>query len=119
MGFNKTRGDLHSKKLPDKIIQRHDNFVKKYKTNLRSILNNLNQIEKAKKGVLKEKVKAAKDHMKKNIYKKKHIPLDPKKLPHRRSNLKPRKPVTDPKKFEKLFKDTTSNKIHQQQASIR
>jgi len=32
-----------------------------------------------------------------------HIPLDPNKLPHRRSDLKPRKPITDPKEFKKLF----------------
>ena len=89
VGFNDTRGDNLLKKLPDKIILQHDNIVKKCKADLRRIHKNLNQIDKTKKGVLKKKAKATKVHLKKNVFKKKYIPLDPKELPHPKSILKP------------------------------
>lgn len=89
VGFNKTRGDHLSKKVPDKSILQHDKIVKQCRNDLKSILKNLNQIEKTNRSVLKKEVKATKKHLKKNVFKKEHNPFDPKKLPHPRSILKP------------------------------
>ena len=89
VGFNKNRGDHLSKKNSDKVILKHDKIVKQCRNDLKSILKDLNQIEKTNRGVFKKEVKATKKHLKKNVFKKEHNPFDPKKLPHPRSILKP------------------------------
>ena len=64
-------------------------MVKQFRKDLKSVLKNFKQIEKTNREVLKKEVKATKKHLKKKVLKKEHNPLDPKKLPHPRSILKP------------------------------
>ena len=104
----KTRAELISKKLPAEIIQRHDAFAQNFENNMKALLVDLDEAEQAKPGQLQVRVKAARDYLKKNIYRERHIPLDPNKLPHRRSDFKARKPITDPKEFKKLFPHTSA-----------
>jgi len=104
----KTRAELISKKLPAEIIQRHDAFAQNFENNMKALLADLDEAEQAKQGQLQARVKAARDYLKKNIHRERHIPLDPNKLPHRRSDFKARKPITDPKEFKKLFPQTSA-----------
>jgi len=77
------------KSLPEVIKQRHKDFVAKYDSNLKELTANLEAIEKAKdKAEVEAKVEEAKKFLEKVNPPKKHIPLDPNKLPHRTAEIK-------------------------------
>ncbi len=72
------------KDLPEEIKQRHRDFVKHYENNLKELNANLDAIDKAKtKEETDTAINKAKAHLEKVKPPKKHIPLDPNKLPHR------------------------------------
>ena len=72
------------KDLPEVIKQRHKDFVKHYEDNLNELKNNLDAIDKSKtKAETDVAIKKTKAHLDKVKPPKKHIPLDPNKLPHR------------------------------------
>lgn len=72
------------KELPEEIKQRHKDFVRKYEENLNILKTNLDDIEKAKtEDEVKAEVEKTKKFLEKTKPPKKHIPLDPNKLPHR------------------------------------
>src|SRR4030043_2302601 len=57
--FADTEKKLKDEGLPNEILERHYNFVKKYEDNLNELKNNLDEIEKAKgKDEIKAEVKA-------------------------------------------------------------
>jgi len=94
--FNQTKADLLSKKLSDEIIKRHEEFIGKFEAKLTTLLNNLQEIEKAKGQEIREKVKNTREFLNKNIYKPKHIPTS--KPTHRLKELK-----QAPKQEARLF----------------
>jgi uncharacterized membrane-anchored protein YhcB (DUF1043 family) len=72
------------KDLPEEIKQRHKDFVKHYEDNLNELKANLEAIDRATtKGEVDSAIEKAKAHLEKVKPPKKHIPLDPNKLPHR------------------------------------
>jgi cell wall-associated NlpC family hydrolase len=91
--------------LPDVIKQRHRDFIKKYEENLKELKANIDDIDRAVDEIaVKNKVEKAKRHFKKIKKKKKHVPLDPNKLPHRSAEKRTlKKPRTKPEEFEKEF----------------
>ncbi len=77
------------KDLPEVIKQRHRDFVKKYENNLNELKVNLNAIGKAAtKAKADAAIEKTKTHLEKVKPPKKHIPLDPNKLPHRNPEIK-------------------------------
>ncbi|MEW6054880.1 MAG: transglutaminase-like domain-containing protein, partial [Nitrospirota bacterium] len=82
--FSATEKKLKDEGLPYEILERHYDFVKKYDNNLNELRNNLDAIEKGKD---KKETDTAIEKTKKFLEKvkppKKHVPLDPNKLPHR------------------------------------
>lgn len=119
--FNEIRVKLEAEGASPETIQRHDEFVQKFEATLATLLGNIGQIEAAENVDLKGKVKGAKDHLKANLHKKKHIPLDPKKLPRRSPKVETREPITDPAEFKKLFPESSSAitpPVDRQQASL-
>jgi len=99
----KTRAELMAKKLPSEIIQRHDAFAQNFEANLKALVADLDEAEQAKPGQLQARVKAARDYLKKNIYRERHIPLDPNKLPHRTPKIERKEPRLNKKDFERDF----------------
>ncbi|MFH0774519.1 MAG: transglutaminase domain-containing protein, partial [bacterium] len=96
--FKKTEEFLKSKNLPDKILQRHRDFVKQYDENYGKLKENLN------KAITTKNTKELKDFIEKSQYKEKPRPLDPNKLPHRLApKLEAKKPQTTPTKGLKLY----------------
>jgi murein DD-endopeptidase MepM/ murein hydrolase activator NlpD len=90
------------KGLPDEIKQRHKDFVKKYEENLNTLKRNLDDIEKAETAEeVKVEVEKAKTFLEKVRPPKKHIPLDPNKLPHRKAEPTKKKPRIKKEDFEK------------------
>ncbi len=89
------------KDLPEAIKQRHRDFVKKYEENLKELKNNLEAIKKHDIGSREfdEAVKKTKAHLEKVKPRKKHIPLDPNKLPHRTAEPTKKKPRLRPEQF--------------------
>jgi hypothetical protein len=91
------------KDLPEEIKQRHRDFVRKYEENLNTLRTNLDDIEKAKTKDEKEQAhKRTKEFLEKTKPPKKHIPLDPNKLPHRTAEPTEKKPKTKPEEFREL-----------------
>lgn len=89
------------KGLPDAIKQRHRDFIKKYEEHLKTLKGHLDGIEKAKsKTEAKVEVEKAKAFLEKTKPPKKHVPLDPNKLPHRTPEIKKREPRTKPEEFK-------------------
>ncbi len=99
----KTRQELISKKLPAEIIQRHDAFAQNFETNMKALYADLDQAEQAKSGQLQARVKAARDYLKKNIHRERHIPLDPNKLPNSVPKIERKEPRLKKKDFERDF----------------
>ncbi len=89
------------KDLPDIIKQRHREFVSKYEENLKELKNNLEAIKKHDIGSreFEEAVKKTKAHLEKVKPRKRHIPLDPNKLPHRTAEPTKKKPRLRPEQF--------------------
>ncbi|MDI6751344.1 MAG: transglutaminase domain-containing protein [bacterium] len=87
--FKETEKFLKEKNLPDKILQRHYEFVKQYEENYSKLKENLT------KAITTKNTKELKDFIEKAQYKKKPRPLDPNKLPHRLApRLEPKEPKT-------------------------
>ena len=88
------------RKNPD----RHANFVKHYEDNLKELRANLDDVELAKtKSDRKAKIEKALLHLDKVKPPKKHIPLDPNRLPNRMVKAKARAPRLKKEDFEKDF----------------
>jgi len=98
-----TRQELISKKLPAEIIQRHDAFAQNFEQNMKAFLVDLDQAEQAKPGQLQARVKGARDFLKKNIHRERHIPLDPNKLPNSIPKIERKEPRLKKKDFERDF----------------
>ncbi len=98
--FNDTEKFLKEKGLPPEILDRHYNFIKHYENNLNELKNNLDNIEKAKtKAEVEAEVENTKKFLEKVKPPKKHIPLDPNKLPHRTVEPVFIEPRTSPEEF--------------------
>jgi len=98
--FAETEQKLKDAKLPDKILKRHYDFVKKYEDNLEELKANLEAVEKAKTEVEEDReVEKIRKFLEKIKPPKKHIPLDPNKLPHRTPEPTKKKPRTKPEEF--------------------
>jgi hypothetical protein len=88
------------KDLPEEIKQRHRDFVKKYEDNLKEFKGDLDDIDRAKSTQEKEiSFNKAKGFLEKVRPPKKHIPLDPNKLPHRTPKVEKIEPRTTPEQF--------------------
>ncbi len=98
------------KDLPDEIKKRHRDFIKKYEENLRTLKDRLDAVERAKTDKDEEReIKKAREYLKKARPKKKHIPLDPNKLPHRTpedKEIKLEEKKSEKRKMPKLRKLT-------------
>ena len=71
--FKEQEEFLKSKNLPDKILQRHYDFVKQYEENYGKLKENLN------KAITTKSTKDLKDFIEKAQYKEKPRPIDPNK----------------------------------------
>jgi hypothetical protein len=82
--FTETEKKLKDAGLPQEILDRHYKFVKHYEDNLNELKANLDAIDKAKtKEQEAKEVEKIRSFLEKVKPPKKHIPLDPNKLPHR------------------------------------
>ncbi len=89
------------KGLSEAVKQRHRDFVKKYEENLNTLKGHLDGIEKAKTNTEKQQANAKiKDFLEKTKPPKRHVPLDPNKLPHRTPEIKKREPRLKKEEFE-------------------
>jgi transglutaminase-like putative cysteine protease len=80
--FSDTEKKLKDEGLPNEILERHYDFVKKYDDNLNELNSNLDAIDKAKtKTEVEAEVEKTKKFLEKVKPPKKHVPLDPNKLP--------------------------------------
>lgn len=90
--------------LPGEILDRHNKFVKYYQDNLKELIGNLDQVEKAKtKAEIDGTIKKVKLHLDKTKPLSTHKPLDPNKLPHRLVKAKAKKPRINKSDFLKDF----------------
>ena len=102
--FAATEMKLKNANLPKEILDRHYKFVKHYEDNFKELNTNLAGIEQgAKSKGFKEAIQRAKLHLEKTKPPKKHVPLDPNKLPHRMVKAKARLPRLKKEEFEKDF----------------
>jgi len=99
----RTRQELIAKELPAEIIQRHDAFAQNFETNMKSLVADLDEAEQAQPGQLQARVKGARDFLKKNIHRERHIPLDPNKLPNSIPKIERKEPRLKKKDFERDF----------------
>ena len=100
--FADTEKKLKDEGLPNEILERHYNFVKKYEDNLNELKNNLDTIDKAKdKKETDDAIEKTKQFLEKAKPPKKHVPLDPNKLPHRTAEPVWIEPRTSPEEFQK------------------
>ncbi|MEW6482146.1 MAG: hypothetical protein AB1397_04010, partial [bacterium] len=101
--FKETEEFLKEKKLPEKILQRHYEFVKQYEQNYAKLQ------AKLKKAITTKDTKSTKelkDFLEKAQYKPKPRLLDPNKLPHRLAlQRKPKEPRTTPIKGIKTLQE--------------
>ncbi len=103
--FAATEKKLKDAKLPPEILDRHYKFVKHYEDNVAELRANLVGIEQGVKGKgFKETITKAKLHLEKTKPPKKHVPLDPNKLPFQNRKTKAAKaPRLKKEEFEKDF----------------
>jgi transglutaminase-like putative cysteine protease len=100
--FSDTEKKLKDEGLPNEILQRHYDFVKKYEDNLNELKSNLDNIEKAKtKAEVEAEVEKTKKFLEKVKSPKKYVPLDPNKLPHRTAEPVWIEPRTNSEEFSK------------------
>ena len=119
--FAETEKKLREARLPDEILQRHHKFVKHYEDNLNELKANLDSIEKTKGLAVEVEIEKAKKHLQRVKPPKKHIPLDPNKLPHRTPKIEKREPRIKKEDFERDFpnpKKAQGQKKHILVASI-
>ncbi len=99
-----TEKKLKDANLPKEILDRHYKFVKHYEDNVKELKANLDGVEKAKtKAERKAKIAKARAHLEKTKPPRKHVPLDPNKLPFRTVKGKERVPRLKKEEFEKEF----------------
>src|SRR4030042_3508680 len=111
--FAETEKKLKDAGLPPEILERHHKFVRHYEDNLNQLKANLNDVEKAKtKSEADAAIGRAKAHLEKVRPSKKHIPLDPNKLPHRTAEPVWIEPRTSPEEFK--TEDRAQNQEHRQ-----
>lgn len=109
--FAATEKKIKDSNLPGEILERHAKFVKHCNDNLAELKSNLNAIEHAKtQAQLKTALQKAKSHLEKVKAPRKHVPLDPNKLPHRTVKAKERAPRLKKKDFEKEFGPSTGGR---------
>lgn len=99
--FADIRKHLKDKKLSQVILDRHDKTVEEYREKYKQLQRKLDNISKVKGKELKPALTEASEFLDKKIHKKKHIPLDPDKLPHRMPEIKEKKPRTTLKEYLK------------------
>ncbi|MEW6375080.1 MAG: transglutaminase-like domain-containing protein [Thermodesulfobacteriota bacterium] len=104
--FAETEKKLRDAGLPHEILQRHHKFVKHYEDNLNELKANLNDIERTKGLAVEVEIKKAKDHLQRVKPPKKHIPLDPNKLPHRTPKIERKEPRLKKEDFDRDFPKT-------------
>jgi transglutaminase-like putative cysteine protease len=99
--FADTEKKLKDEGLPQEILERHYNFVNHYEKNLKELQKNLDDIEKAKtKAEADDAIDKTKKFLEKVKPPKKHVPLDPNKLPHRTPEPKFIEPRKNPNEFK-------------------
>jgi len=102
--FAATEKKLKDAHLPGEILERHHKFVKHYQDNLKELVANLEQVERAgTKAEVDTAVKKTREHLEKVKAQTKHIPLDPNKLPFRTVKAKERAPRQKKEEFERDF----------------
>jgi transglutaminase-like putative cysteine protease len=102
--FAATEKKLKDAKLPREILNRHAKFVEHYQNNLKELIANLEQVERAHtKAEIEVKVKKAKAHLDRVKKPSTHKKLDPNKLPHRLVKARERAPRLKKEQFEKDF----------------
>lgn len=101
--FAETEKKLRDAGLPHEILQRHHKFVKHYEDNLNELKANLDAIEKTKGLAVEVEIERAKKHLERVKPPKKHIPLDPNKLPHRTPKIERKEPRLKKEDFERDF----------------
>ena len=101
--FAETEKKLRDAGLPNEILQRHHKFVKHYEDNLNELKANLDSIEKTKGLAVEVEIEKARKHLQRVKPPKKHIPLDPNKLPHRTPKIEKREPRLKKEDFERDF----------------
>ena len=106
--FAGIRKHLEEKSLSKTILERHDKTVNEYKAKHKLLQERLENVAKSRKEKLKTAVAEAVKFLDENIHKKKHVPLDPNKLPHRMGGIKERKPRTTLKEY---LKDSPGPKV--------
>ncbi len=98
--FSETEKFLKDKGLPPEILERHSKFVKHYEDNLKELKTDLDNIDKAKdKAEFDSKADETKKFLDRVKPPKKHVPLDPNKLPHRTAAPVFKEPRTKPEEF--------------------
>lgn len=101
--FSNTEKFLKEKRLPAEILQRHRDFVRKYEENLNELNTNLDAVESAvTESEINTQIEKLKAFLEKVKPPKKHIPLDPNKLPHRTAEPVFKEPRTKPEEFREL-----------------
>src|SRR4030043_1211153 len=109
--FADTEKKLKDEGLPNEILERHYNFVKKYEDNLNELKNNLDTIDKAKdKKETDDAIEKTKQFLEKAKPPKKHVPLDPNKLPHRTAEPVWIEPRTSPEEFKRAKEQIAKNR---------
>jgi hypothetical protein len=101
--FAETEKKLKDAGLPQEILQRHYKFIKHYEDNLNELKTNLDAIEKTKGLAVEVEIEKAKKHLQRVKPLKKHIPLDPNKLPHRTQKFERKEPRLKKEDFEKDY----------------
>lgn len=91
--FQETEDFLRSRGLPEKIIQRHKEFVKTYEEKMKVLKGGFSRIKMVPNREKRQKeIKTLQEFIRENKPEPRHTPLDPNKLPHRRLKLEPREP---------------------------
>lgn len=101
--FAETEKKLKDANLPDEILQRHHKFVKHYEDNMNELRTNLDAIERGKGLEVEVEIEKARKHLQRVKPPKKHVPLDPNKLPHRTPKVERKEPRLKKEDFEKDF----------------
>ncbi len=102
--FTETEKRLKSAALPKTILDRHEQFVRRYTDNYTLLRTEIDDIEKAKtRANRKAKIEKARLHLEKTRKKTRHIPIDPNRLPHRTVKAKPKAPRLTPEEYQRDF----------------
>jgi len=108
--FAVTETKLKDAHLSGEILERHHKFVKHYQNNLKELIANLEQVERAQtKAEVEVKVKKAKEHLDKVKKPSTHKKIDPNKLPQRTVKAKPKAPRLTPAEYQRDFPQHKTN----------